>query len=232
MDEGCPINYPDPIIDCTSKEIYYPSDDSYLIIDYLKEHVDACQFDELGVDTIKNVLDLGTGSGIIAIFLGLLKRINPQFNPRIVASDIQTESIHCAKFNQIANGLQDEIEFIHSDLFRSFPNQMRGLFNIIIFNPPYLPSITLSSGLKEKGRGDPCWDGGITGLEVIESFLNEAKKYLSVKEQWHVYFISSSRTNLKELDLILERNGFKNEIRARKHLFFENILLNRCSLLH
>ncbi|GAG82000.1 unnamed protein product, partial [marine sediment metagenome] len=61
-------SYPDPIIFYTYKGVYPPSDDSYLIIDYFKKEVDENFFDGLPINSIKNTLDMGTGTGIIALF--------------------------------------------------------------------------------------------------------------------------------------------------------------------
>ena len=59
---------PDPIIQCDFENVYTPSDDSYLIIDYFKRKINQNYFDGIKLSEIKKILDLGTGTGIIAIF--------------------------------------------------------------------------------------------------------------------------------------------------------------------
>ena len=103
-----------------------------------------------------------------------------------------------------------------------------GLFDVIFFNPPYLPSSKLISKNRKNLKLDLNWDGGQSGLEIIESFLKNAKKFMNLNDTGYIYFISSSRTNLNNLEAILEENGFKNDVIAKKHFFFEDILLNRC----
>ena len=59
------INFPDPLIKITSEDVYYPSDDSYLIIDFFKTSITIDNFDGVPIDEINNILDLGTGSEIL-----------------------------------------------------------------------------------------------------------------------------------------------------------------------
>ena len=66
--------FPNPNIDCLFEDVYAPSDDSYLIIDYFKDCINENYFDGLDIKNIKNVLDMGTGTGIIALFLQEVKK--------------------------------------------------------------------------------------------------------------------------------------------------------------
>lgn len=76
-----------------------------------------------------SVLDLGTGSGVIAISIALKK---PQW--KVVASDISVAALEVAKINGKSHNLKN-IKFIESDLFSNLKNHK---FNIIISNPPYI----------------------------------------------------------------------------------------------
>ena len=71
---------PDPLIACDFENVYYPSDDSFLLIDYFKEKISDNYFDGINVNEIEYILDLGTGTGIIAILFQFFKfLINIQF---------------------------------------------------------------------------------------------------------------------------------------------------------
>ncbi|UCD00869.1 MAG: methyltransferase domain-containing protein [Promethearchaeota archaeon] len=215
---------PDPIINCNNKDVYHPSDDSYLIIDYLKNHVNEKYFDDIDIKNINKILDLGTGTGIIAIFLHLLQKVNLNFKAEIYGSDISKEAIECAKHNAKANNLGDKIKFFISNLFQSFPNSLKHSFDIIIFNPPYLPSLGEN---KSKELIDLSWNGGKEGYEIIIQFLDTAKNFLNTNHNCYIYFISSSKTDLGKLNELLKQRGLNQQILKKKHLFFEDILLNR-----
>ncbi len=221
--------FPDPIINCDNKNVYPPSDDTYLLLDYFKSHINSTYFDGIKITKIKNVLDLGTGTGIFAIFFQLIKNKFQNFNPKIYASDILEESIKCAELNQIENGIGHEIFFINSNLFKSFPSYLKASFNIIIFNPPYLPSAQFIKK-EDKEIIDYSWDGGNKGYETLINFLKRAVSYLNLKNEHYIYCITSSRTNLKSLNKEIINLGYENEIVGEKHIFFEDLYLNR--LIH
>ena len=220
---------PDPLIACDFENVYYPSDDSFLLIDYFKEKISDNYFDGINVNEIEYILDLGTGTGIIAILFQFFKVKSKKFNPKIVASDILENSIECAKKNESLNKFYDEILFIQSDLFKSFPDSLKSLFNIIIFNPPYLPSSPLITDNKK--NIDFSWDGGIGGSKLLFDFFKEAREFLNLQKSHYVYYTSSSRTNLEELNKTLDDLKFKSEIVRKKHIFFEDIFLNRITSL-
>jgi HemK-related putative methylase len=218
-------NLPDPYIKNDFETVYSPSDDTYLLIDYFKQNINFFSFDGIEISKIKRILDIGTGTGIIAIFLQKICDSIPNFNPEIYASDILDDAITCAKINEKLNNINNKIHFIKSDLFNSFPNDLRNSFDIIIFNPPYLPSIKCQESKKVKLDIDRSWNGGIKGWEIFLRFIEHFKNFLNFPS--YVYYISSSVTNLLELNNLLQGKGLVNKILAKKHIFFEDIFLNR-----
>jgi release factor glutamine methyltransferase len=73
---------------------------------------------------------MGTGSGILAILAS-------EHTKRVIATDINPHALRCASLNIKINGLNEKIEVRQGDLFKSI--NANELFNLIIFNPPYLP---------------------------------------------------------------------------------------------
>jgi HemK-related putative methylase len=74
------------------------------------------------------VLDLGTGSGVCAIFAARHAR-------RVVAVDINPAAVRCAGINALLNRLEGRIEAHHGDLFQPLAGQR---FDVILFNPPFI----------------------------------------------------------------------------------------------
>ncbi|MBY9006299.1 MAG: methyltransferase domain-containing protein [Candidatus Lokiarchaeota archaeon] len=220
--------YRDPKINCESDLIYIPSDDTYLITDFIKEKLNTNSFDDIKLENIKNVLDMGTGSGIIPILLLIIKKENRNFKANIYASDISEVVLKCAKNNELLNGFNSQINFIHSDLFDSFPNSLFSKFDIIFFNPPYLP--LLDDSEFPKNEKDLCWDGGKGGIEIFIRFLNNVKEFLNLTHKGCIYYISSSRADQNTLERINKEKGFINKIIEKKHFFFEDIFLNKLVL--
>ncbi|MFX1326175.1 MAG: methyltransferase [Promethearchaeota archaeon] len=221
----------DPLIECDFEEVYYPSDDTYMLIDYFKQNVNEKYFDGNKLSEIKYLLDMGTGTGIIAIFFQLLKTRHKNFNPTIYASDISEHSLICAKKNEIRNNIEGQITFLQSDLFKNFPRNLKSIFNVIVFNPPYLPSLEIITENNEKTRINHSYDGGEIGFETIIRFLKNAIEFLNIENYHSIYFVSSSRTNLDELNKEIKKLGYLCELLGKRHIFFEDIILNRVRFL-
>ncbi|KKN35422.1 hypothetical protein LCGC14_0783930 [marine sediment metagenome] len=215
---------PDPLIECDFETVYFPSEDSFLLLDHFRKSIKQTNFDGIDLREVDTILDMGTGTGIIAIFFQMLKSIIKGFNPRIYASDILEESILCAKKNATLNNFTGQITFYQSDLFTNFPSNLKSSFNIITFNPPYLPS---SEFIKHKKKIDYSWNGGSTGFELLLRFLKEAKLYLNLKKKHYIYCISSSNTDLDMLNKEIMKLGYRNEVLRKTHFFFEDICLHR-----
>jgi release factor glutamine methyltransferase len=74
------------------------------------------------------VLDMGTGSGVCAMFAAKYAR-------RVVAVDINPAAVRCAEINALLNHLEHKIDVRHGDLFAAVPGER---FDLILFNPPFL----------------------------------------------------------------------------------------------
>ena len=120
------------------------------------------------------VLDLCTGSGAIAIamYKELQKRGK---NCKVTAVDISEGALELAKQNAEAN--EADILFIQSDMFK----RIRGRFNLIISNPPYIPTATVDTLQREVKDHEPrlALDGGADGLDFYRIIAAEAGKYLA-----------------------------------------------------
>jgi len=223
-------NISDPLIQNNFETVYSPSDDTYLLLDYFKKSITLEDFDGLKLSNITNILDMGTGTGIIAIFLQKLKDIITNFNPKIYASDILSEALICAKNNEKLNNVNNKIHFIQSDLFNSFPDKLKNSFDVIIFNPPYLPSIEYHDSNKKPSKLDISWDGGFKGNEVFLRFIKQFHLFIKLDSPSFGYYISSSCTDLDELNIQIEKCNLFNEVLLKKHVSFEDIILNRISI--
>ncbi|MEM3841220.1 MAG: methyltransferase [Candidatus Micrarchaeaceae archaeon] len=167
------------------KGVYEPAEDSFLLEDAVIEYASG------------RFLDMGTGSGIQGI-AAAKKGCN------VVFADINNRALECARNNAELNGVKGE--FVKSDMFKN----IKGLFNTIAFNPPYLAS---------KGKpNEIALDGGKMGRELIDLFICEFRKHLY---DGGIALLLESSINKYEHDA--ERQG-ASIIRRRK-FFFEEIVV-------
>ncbi len=120
------------------------------------------------------VLDLCTGSGAIAVtvFKEMQKRGK---SCKVTAVDISADALELAKENARLN--EADILFIQSDLF----SRIRGRFDVIVTNPPYIPSGDIEHLQKEVKDYEPrlALDGGVDGLDFYRRIAEDATKYLN-----------------------------------------------------
>ncbi|MAG50049.1 hypothetical protein CL621_00215 [archaeon] len=140
-----------------------------------------------------SVLDLGSGSGIQA--LTALKKTK-----EVLAADIDKEAVKLLK----AKGLNSRF----SNLFSNIKEK----FDLIIFNPPYLPNSKFK---------DIALDGGKKGYEVLERFFSQVKNYL--KKDGKILIVFSSLTKPKKVKEIIKKNNFNFKLLEEKKLPFEKL---------
>ncbi len=172
----------------TCKSIYDPREDSNILEKWVRPYAKD------------KVLDVGTGSGIQAIAAAQNKNVDS-----VLATDIQKGVIDYCKSN-IKN---HKIKFLCSDLFE----KIKGKFDTIIFNPPYLPQ-----ELKLKGL---TIEGGKKGYEVIERFLNKVNKFLN--PDGIILMVFSSLTNKEQVEKFIRDNLLEFQQLEKAHIFFEDI---------
>ncbi len=132
------------------------------------------------------ILDIGTGSGAIA--LALAREIP---DARITATDISPAALAVAQRNSRLLGLGDSIIFQVSDLFE----QIQGTFDIIVSNPPYIGAAeyeTLEQGVR---NFEPklALRAGQTGVEFYEKLIYQAHSYLN-ENGWLLLEIGASQS--------------------------------------
>lgn len=172
------------------KPIQYITHEQYFmgLCFYVDENVLIPQPDteilvEKAIEIAKNrnknikILDIGTGSGAIAI--SLAKYLE---SAKVTAIDISKEALQVAKRN--AKEQEVEIDFIQSDLFENLKDEQ---FDMIVSNPPYIETNVIPT-LEKEVQNEPilALDGGIDGLKFYREILRKAHLYL--KEERISYF--------------------------------------------
>lgn len=175
--------------------VYGPEEDTYFFLETLKkENLSGCG------------LEIGIGTGIIALSIC-------HFFEEFTGTDINPKAVVLAKKNAQRNSIQNA-KFIESDLFST----VSGTFDVIIFNPPYVPADEPVKGIE-----DLSYHGGEDGRHLIDKFLSQFEKYLNPDGK--VYLLQSSLSGIDETSTLLTEMGYTCEIIARKKLFFEELVI-------
>jgi release factor glutamine methyltransferase len=118
------------------------------------------------------VLDIGTGSGCIAV--ALAKEIK---NIKIMAVDISKDALAVAKENACNNGVEDKIKFYYADVFSAARDVE---FDIVVSNPPYIPEND-KGVMKDVDMHEPssALYAGVDGLDVFRKIAGGLDKHLT-----------------------------------------------------
>lgn len=163
--------------------MYNPEEDSYFFSEYLKKFIRK--------QNPKKVLEIGCGSGIQ---LQTLEKSGVK-KENILGVDIDKSALnHCKKLG---------FNVLYSNLFENIKEK----YELIIFNPPYLPENKFD---KKKDT-----TGGKNGGEIINEFLKQAKNHLT--EKGKIILLTSSLTKG------INWNNYKKKLLGKKKLFFERL---------
>jgi release factor glutamine methyltransferase len=181
------------------EDVYEPAEDSFLFA----ENLDV----EKGAD----VLDVGTGCGILGILAA-------EKAATVLTVDLNPFAIHRAKDNSALNNVRSKMAFIQTNLLTAINENAN--FDLILFNAPYLPSAE-DEAETWIGRS---WAGGINGREIIDRFISQAPQHLKAKGR--ILLMQSTLANVDETIRKFGENGLNANIKAERKLpFFETLAL-------
>jgi len=168
--------------------VYEPSEDSFLLADVAMSEIKGTE----------RVLEVGCGSGIVSAV------IKANTGAKVIGIDINPYAARCTKENGI--------EAIRGDLLSC----IKGRFDMILFNPPYLPT-----GEKERTQDwlNAALDGGDDGKRTIYRFLEDAGNCLA----WggKILMLVSSLTGIEDVKSMMKTLGYAVEERRQERFSFE-----------
>jgi release factor glutamine methyltransferase len=176
-----------------SKETLEPRPDSECVVELALSELSARMADEL------SILDLGTGTGILAI--SLLSRLP---NATALAVDISQDALSTAQRNAEDNGVAARCQTIQSNWFEN----VQGKFDLIISNPPYIPTALISELSREVRDYDPlaALDGGADGMVAYRMIASRAQDFL---ESAGFVALEIGHDQRESVTSIFEGNGFR-----------------------
>ena len=118
-----------------------------------------------------SILDVATGSGVIGLSLALSLP-----DVAVTLCDISSEALSLASDNALRHGIADKVTRKESDLL----DAVEGIFDIIVSNPPYIPTVDIAT-LSREVLNDPvlALDGGADGLRIVERLVEASSLKMS-----------------------------------------------------
>ena len=170
--------------------MYFPEKDSFFLVSCLKKYLKEKK------DKRIKILDMGSGTGIQAQTCKTLGFKD------ILCADIDKESVKYLK--------EKNFNAVYSNLFSN--NKIKK-FDLIIFNPPYLP--------EDKYDKEKDTTGGKKGYETILRFLKQAKSHLT--KQGKILLLFSSLSHPEIIKKFAEKEEYKINLLDKTRIFFEEL---------
>ena len=122
------------------------------------------------------IADLCTGSGCIALAIA-----QERSETRVVACDLSPVAVRVAEENAERLGLAERVSTHEGDLFAPLPPELAGRLDVVISNPPYIPTADLPTLPAEVAGFEPhlALDGGPDGLDIFRRILSDSRRWLA-----------------------------------------------------
>ncbi|KAL3995375.1 putative methylase [Acanthocheilonema viteae] len=198
--------HPTPLYCITDEQkdsVYEPAEDTFLLLDALEKDAEALEQLKPNV-----VVEVGSGSGIVSIFCQQLIRL-PVFN---LATDMNFNALQCTQTTAQLNNAS--VEAVQCDLLSALSYRLCGLIDVLLFNPPYVP--TEQEATSDSVR---CWAGGPTGRGAVDRLFTQLPEILAPGGFFYV--------------VALHSNDIVNMLARNQSTFSSKILLERkCGIEH
>jgi release factor glutamine methyltransferase len=170
------------------------------------------------------ILDLGTGSGCIAVALASQL---PQ--AQVWTCDVSVEALTVARTNAVAHGLAERMTFVQADMRHGLPQGVTPPFDLIVSNPPYVAGPEFATLQAEVRDWEPrlALDGGKDGLDFYHRLLQDCPVQLrpggwlvmevGSTQSESVMRMAKSQDNLSECRLSYDYAGLPRVVSVRRH---------------
>lgn len=171
-----------------TKDVLSPRMDTEILVEQVIKDIKAN-------GKILKVIDVGTGSGAIAVTIAKMS------DAKVTAVDVSDKALCVAKQNAVKN--QVKVNFIKSDLFSGLSRFTK--FDIIVSNPPYIPSGDINDLDEEVKKHDPilALDGGADGLNFYRAIIDKAPTKLVKNGR---VFLEVGINQAQEVKKLLQKN--------------------------
>ena len=167
------------------------------------------RLDESLIPPGSTVLDMGTGSGVGAIFAA-------QWAERVVAIDINPTAVRCARINCLLNDVHAVVSVVQGDLFAPVADQT---FDVILFNPPYY-----------RGTPNSALDMAFHADDVVERFIERFGQHLN--PTGHALVLLSSVGDEAAFLALFRAHELEVAVIAERARPYETLTLYRLSGIH
>ena len=186
--------------------VYEPSDDTFLMLDALQDEFGPnCEEKKNRSLSIRNTLEIGSGTGVSTVFLWTLLDQAGNTKAKLFATDINKDAVRITEETAKANNMNG-LEACQCDLATPLLADLKQKVDVLIFNPPYVPTPEEEVG---SDSIEASWAGGKDGRVVFDRAVPQIANLLS----WPhgaAYIIAVDDNKPEEIaSMMMEKYGIK-----------------------
>lgn len=186
------------------ENVYEPAEDTFLLLDAIE--LDLHEFRRRGKPIV--AMECGSGSG--AVITSLSKSLNHSMN-LMIATDINKQACKTTKKCSLYHK-QVHLQVVQTNLAECFVDRLSESVDILVFNPPYVPTEEIETERDFISSGDInlAWAGGDKGRKLTDRFLNSyVPKLLSIPDGV-AYLVALDQNNVTELqDFLVKTHSIR-----------------------
>lgn len=185
-----------------NKHVLIPRQETEILVDITLEHLASSN------SFSPTVVDLGTGSGAVALAIATHAQ-----TANVVAIDVSKDALEVARRNAANLGLSANIQFVHGDML----TPIHGPINVVVSNPPYIPSGEMRD-LAVEVRREPqmALEGGDDGLDPLRRLMDQSAARLAQGGMIVVELMPEQMNDARAL--AVETFGSKVEVSTQRDL--------------
>jgi len=199
------------------EHVYEPAEDTFLLLDAIEEEAN-----ELRQLHPLVCLEIGSGSGCVSAFIGGILGSSAAL---YLCTDINAH----ASRSTLATGRQNKVplESMIASLALPLLSRLKHSVDVLLFNPPYVPTIT-DEAEDAQGTADieGSWAGGTNGMQITDIFLHTVEDLLSAKGQF--YLVAVKENNIPDIrERMSDHHGLQSKIIMQRRAGREQLFVVR-----
>jgi len=201
------------------EHVYEPAEDTFILLDALEQDVEG-----LRVLSPRVCLEIGSGSGCVSSFVGSILGTSTIL---CLATDINPHACRCTRLTGRQN--KTSIDAVNASLATPFVQRLRHAVDILIFNPPYVPTYADEADDAQQGADiQGAWAGGQNGMQVTDVLLDQVEDLLSPVGRF--YLVAVKQNDVPAIrQRMLDTYGVTSEVVLQRRAGSEYLFVVRFS---
>lgn len=199
------------------RKVYEPAEDTFILLDALEADADSIIISLSGRSPL--CVEIGSGSGTVTTFISLI--LSPS-SAAYLAIDLNPHANRCTVATGKANGVH--IEAVRTSLLSGLRDRLRGSVDVLLFNPPYVPTEEEEEMMAQDKAGiEGSWAGGATGTRLVDELIDEGVIRDVLGNGGRIYLVAIKQNDPQGLVKRLQEQGLDSEVGCRQSM----VLLHR-----